>query len=369
MSSLLVAAVGLLSFANGANDNFKGVATLWGAGRTSYKRALAWATVFTFLGSLAAVWLGSGLAAKFNGSNLVDREIFTQLPFLAAVALAAAGTVLLASRLGLPISSTHALTGALVGAGVMAAGLANVKFAALTKNVVAPLLFSPVVSFVLTLAVYPLVAKLAGGRDCVCIDQPQSVALAPAGSSLSSGPDVAMVTVSVAVRWASAAECRTGAEVTRWSISDSLHWLSGAAISFARGLNDTPKITAVLLVLPLTGLATGRISYLMVALAMAAGGLLGAARVAQTMSKRITPMAVPEAVGANLVAAALVMLASRLALPVSTTHVTSGGLFGIGLLRRKQADWGRVRDIVLSWLATLPLGAALAIVFYRLLRQ
>ncbi len=178
-----------------------------------------------------------------------------------------------------------------------------------------------------------------------------------------------MVTASAAVRWASAAECQTGAEVTRWRISDALHWLSGAAISFARGLNDTPKITAVLLVLPVTGFATPKVNYLLVALAMAAGGLLGAERVARTMSKQITPMATPEATGANLVAATLVVLASRFALPVSTTHVTSGGLFGIGLLRREEANWRRVRDIVLSWLATLPLGAALAGGFYWLLSR
>src|SRR5713226_1455944 len=140
--AVIVAAVVLLSFANGANDNFKGVATLWGASRTSYRRALAWATAFTFLGSLAAFWAGSALAAKFNGSKLVGREIFTQMPFLAAVALAAAGTVLLASRLGLPISTTHALTGALVGAGITAAGFARVNFAVLGKGVVLPLLFS-----------------------------------------------------------------------------------------------------------------------------------------------------------------------------------------------------------------------------------
>src|SRR6266851_3525986 len=80
---------------------------------------------------------------------------------------------------------------------------------------------------------------------------------------------------------------------------------------------------------------------------MAAGGLLGAARVARTLSKQVTPMAAPEATGANLVAATLVVLASRFALPVSTTHVTSGGLFGIGLLRRKEADWRRAGGRVL----------------------
>ncbi len=363
MKFLLIAAVALLSFANGANDNFKGVATLWGAGRTSYKRALAWATAFTFLGSLVAIWLGSGLAAKFSGAKLVDRAIFTQLPFLAAVALAGGATVLLAARVGLPISTTHALTGALIGAGVTAAGFYQVKFAALGSGIVLPLLFSPIAALVLTLGVYSLVVRfgLAGNRDCVCVDQPQAVAAVETGALAS-----VMVTSPPSVRWAPASECETGVETVRFNIADGLHWFSGAAISFARGLNDTPKITAVLLV---AAAGAVKLDYLLVALAMAVGGLLGAARVARTMSKRITPMATPEAVSANLVAATLVTLASRLALPVSTTHVTSGGIFGIGLLRRREADWRRVRDIVLSWVATLPIGAVLAVAFYWLLKR
>src|SRR5712692_1485256 len=356
----LIAAVALLAFANGANDNFKGVATLWGAGRTTYRRALAWATVFTFLGSLTAVGVAGALAAKFNGSKFVGAGIYTQPAFLAAVVLGAAATVLLAARLGLPISTTHALTGAIAGAGIAAAGLANVQLASLASGVLAPLLFSPVIALGLTLAVYPLLALLAA-RDCVCVDEPATVRLAPAGLAASD-----IVAAVPQVRWASTAECQTGVEVARWRPTDSLHWLSSAAISFARGLNDTPKIVAVLLILPLAGQTT---NYVVVALTIALGGLLGAQYVARTMSKKITPMATPEAVSANLVAAALVTLASPFGLPVSTTHVTNGGIFGIGLLRRRQADWGRVRGILLSWLATLPLGAALAVLFYRLLMR
>lgn len=78
-------------------------------------------------------------------------------------------------------------------------------------------------------------------------------------------------------------------------------------------------------------------------------------------------MLAQEAVTANLVASALVALASPLGLPVSTTHVTSGGIFGIGLLRRHKADWNKVRDILLSWVATLPLGAVLAVLVYIIL--
>ncbi len=362
MIYLLVASVALLSFANGANDNFKGVATLWGAGQTSYRKALAWATGFTFLGSVVAVWLASGLVAKFNGSALLAANIYTQLPFLAAVALGAGVTVLLASRLGLPISTTHALTGALLGTGVVAAGLAQVKFSALGAGVVAPLLFSPLVALTLTLGLFPLLTRagiLTGRRDCVCVDEP-ALAAEPAGAYAS-----AVVLAPPAVRWAGGEECQTGAEVMRVRIGNMLHWLSAAAISFARGLNDTPKIAALLLV---AAAASARLNFGMVATAMALGGILGAARVAHTMSHKITPMATEEAVTGNLVAASLVLLASFWALPVSTTHVTSGSIFGIGILRRKEADWRRVRDILLSWVATLPLGALLAAAFYWLLK-
>ncbi len=359
MNLLLFIGVALLSFANGANDNFKGVATLWGAGRTSYWRALIWATAFTFLGSLAAAGTASALVSKFNGSKFLATGIYTQLPFLVAVALGGAITVLLASRLGLPISTTHALTGALVGAGVTAAGFAGVKLTALGGGVVLPLLFSPFVALAATLGLHPLVARLAS-RDCVCVTEPQSVVLAPDGAA-------AMESIAAPhLRVASAAECNTGAEVIRGSVTDILHWLSAAGISFARGLNDAPKIVAVLLV---ASAAAVRFNFAIVAVAMAVGGILGAARVARTMSKQITPMATEEAVSANLVAAFLVMLASFFALPVSTTHVTSGGIIGIGLRRRSEADWKRVREILLSWVATLPLGAALGSLLYLMLAR
>jgi PiT family inorganic phosphate transporter len=365
MNLLLLFAAAALGYANGANDNFKGVATLWGADQATYRRALVWATGFTLLGSLVAVWLGAGLAAKFSGSKLVGREIYTQLPFLAAVALAAAATVWLASRLGLPISTTHALTGALVGTGVVAAGSAQVKFAALGSGIVLPLLFSPLVALVLTLAVFPVVTrvgKVAGWRDCVCVEDAQMATAAAADGVIAS----VAVGAPPALRWAKSAECQTGAESVRMSIPDGLHWLSGAAISFARGLNDTPKIAAVLLVAAASRM---ELNHGLIAAAMAAGGLLGAARVAQTMSKKITPMTTTEAISANLVAATLVTLATPLGLPVSTTYVTSGGIFGIGLLRRGEADWNRVRQIVLSWVATLPIAALLGAAGYWLLKH
>jgi inorganic phosphate transporter, PiT family len=236
-----------------------------------------------------------------------------------------------------------------------------VRFAALGRGVILPLLFSPIVALVLTVGIQLLVTRLgwhAGERDCLCVDEPRTLAIATTNSPMS-----VVVTAPPFVRWAPATECETGAEIVRLSLAEGMHWLSGAAISFARGLNDTPKIVAMLLV---AAAASIKLDYFFVALVIAVGGVLGAVRVAHTLSKRITPMAAREAVTANLVAAALVTLASPFALPVSTTHVTSGGIFGIGLLRRHEADWSKVRDILLTWVVTLPLGAMLASIIYQL---
>ena len=363
MTALLFLSVLLLSFANGANDNFKGVATLWGSGLASYHRAIAWATGFTFLGSLAAIRFGSALAAKFSGAKFVDAGTAAQLPFLIAVALGAGCTVLLAARLGLPISTTHSITGALLGAGIAAVGFSHVKFAALGKGVVLPLLFSPVVALILTVCVQSLMKRFGwanGLSDCVCVDEPRMLALAANASA-----STMVIAAPPTLRVAPSAECQTGVEIAKFGIADSIHWFSAAAISFARGLNDTPKLVAVLLVAAAYNV---RLNYMVVAAAIALGGILGATRVAQTLSKRITPMATREAVTANLVAAALITLASPFALPVSTTHVTSGGIFGIGLLRKQEANWSKVREILLAWVATLPLGAALGALTFNFLR-
>ena len=104
--------------------------------------------------------------------------------------------------------------------------------------------------------------------------------------------------------------------------------------------------------------------FLIVAAAMMLGGVLSAKEVARTMSQRITRMSHGEGFSANLVTGLLVTLASRYGLPVSTTHVSCGALFGIGLANRK-AETKVIRSILLSWLAILPMAALLAALFYR----
>src|SRR5260221_410320 len=157
--ALLVFAACFLAYANGANDNFKGVASLYGSDTTGFRTALGWGTATTLAGSITAIFFAEGLLKKFSGKGLVS-DALTQSPnFLLAVALGAAFTVLLATRFGFPISTTHGLTGALVGAGLAADGH-TVNFGALGKNFVQPLLLSPVLAVAAGALIY-LVLKCA----------------------------------------------------------------------------------------------------------------------------------------------------------------------------------------------------------------
>ena len=137
---------------------------------------------------------------------------------------------------------------------------------------------------------------------------------------------------------------------------DTLHFLSAGAVSFARGLNDTPKIAALLLV---AGMLEPHWSLFLVAAAMAAGGLLQARRVAHTMSHKITDMNPGQGFAANLSTALLVTTASLHGLPVSTTHVSVGALLGMGTVTG-QAKWKSVIPLLASWVVTLPVAALLA---------
>ncbi len=139
-------------------------------------------------------------------------------------------------------------------------------------------------------------------------------------------------------------------------IMDAAHFLSAGTVSFARGLNDTPKIVALLLLWKALDIRWG---FAAIAIAMAIGGLLNARKVAETMSKKITAMNHGQGFTANLTTAVLVVLASLFGLPVSTTHVSVGSLFGIGLATGK-ANPRVMSAIVFSWLITLPCAAVAA---------
>lgn len=125
MTFLLLLAVCILAYSNGANHNFKGVASLYGSGTTGYRTAIGLATVTTFAGSVAAPFLEQALRSRFSGQGLVPDALVGSDYFLRAVAVSAGTTVILATLTGLPISTTHALTGAMLGSGWVAGEVAS----------------------------------------------------------------------------------------------------------------------------------------------------------------------------------------------------------------------------------------------------
>jgi PiT family inorganic phosphate transporter len=293
-----------------------------------------------------------------------------QHAFLLAVSLGAALTVLLATVTGMPISTTHALTGALVGAGLLAAA-GEVHFARLGTAFLLPLLFGPLVALTLTAVVYPLfrLGRRATGvtsHTCLCVGAAfEEVAPEPGGA-------LRLVRTGVVLEVDEASACVEryrgqvlGLEAGR--VLDGLHYLSAGAVGFARGLNDAPKIVALLLAADAAEALHPNLGLALVAVVMAVGGLLNARKVAETMSKKITPMTPGQGFTANLVTSLLVAGASRLGLPVSTTHVSVGALFGIGAVNGT-ARPRTVLTILLAWITTLPAGAALAASAYLVLR-
>jgi PiT family inorganic phosphate transporter len=204
--------------------------------------------------------------------------------------------------------------GALVGAGLAGAG--DVHLAALGSLFLYPLLFSPVVAAILGALAYLVLrrARLAPNQ--------------------------------------------------RTPTLDALHFLSAGAASFARGLNDTPKIVAPMLVVP--GLEA-HWAFLVVAAAIALGGVLDVRNVAETLGKKVTGMDAGQGFAACLVTSALVTTASLHAMPVSTTHVSVGALTGMGAATRR-VRWRKVGEILLAWVSTVPCGAALAALAYAVVR-
>lgn len=312
MLVLLLSAVLLVAYANGANANFKGVASLFGSGTTSYRTAVLWAAVTTAAGCVAATLLAGAMLKVFSGKGLVPDDLAAQPAFLASVAAAAGLAGWLATRLGFPVSTTHMLTGALLGAGWMAG---DVHAGKLWESFVKPLLLSPVL------------AVAAGGLVYWLL------------KSLRLAPD------------------------HRTRTLDALHFLSAGAVCFSRGLNDTPKMAALLAGI---GWLQGGAGMILIAAAMALGGLISARQVAETLAHRITGMNPGQGFAANLATAVLVTTASLHALPVSTTHVSVGALLGIGITTR-QAKWRTALPVLAAWVITLPVSALLAALIFRLL--
>ncbi len=366
LTILLLLAVIFVAYSNGSNDNFKGVATLYGSGILSYRSTLLWATITTFSGSLCAIYLSQGLIKSFSAKGLFSVSTALPIEFFIAVAFGTAITVFLATLTGFPISTTHALIGGLTGAGVVMAGQ-EIKLSALLHNFLTPLLLSP------------FIAVAMGGVLYFCLNHlRQYLKVTKELSSSTEKEETLPQRKSFVLRkmeeWEFSTDTKNRSvmkyqgkfmEIPLHALIDIGHFLSAGAVSFARGLNDTPKIFALLLVIQGENFSPSFL-LMIIAIAMATGGIINARKVAETMSQKITKIETGQGFTTNISTAAIVFGASLLGSPVSTTHVTCGTLFGMGIVTR-QANIRVIREILLSWLLTLPISAFFAAGIYFLL--
>ena len=363
---IVIFAVLLISYYNGANDNIKGVATLYGSDTVSYRKAILWGSFTTATGSLLALLLAKKLIENFSGKGLIPEVMLNTIPINIPIALGAGVTVLLATRIGLPISTTHSIVGALIGTGIVAAGNA-VNYSKLISVFLIPLILGPFFAFFLSFVLYKFFrsARIKLGIDeetCVCAGEKiYTIAMPVNTSSRILLQEVKKIDASVE----SIDSCKKNYKaeffgISAQSILDTAHFISGGFVSFARGLNDTPKLLGLFIFF---NFIDPNISLLAVATVMFAGGMLSSKKVSQTMSKKITPLNDGQGFTANFATGLSVIAGSIFGLPLSTTHVSVGAIFGIGV-SNKDKNKKVIKEIIYSWVLTLPIAVFFGALFH-----
>ncbi|VAV89545.1 Probable low-affinity inorganic phosphate transporter [hydrothermal vent metagenome] len=364
MDVMLVILAGIaIAWANGSNDVSKGIATLVGAGMTNYRTAILWGTFFTFAGAMTGAFFAHAMTETFGGKLLTAAASPDMVSALAIIGGAAAW-VLLATRTGLPVSTTHAIVGSLLGVALVAFGSEGVAWNKLIWKVALPLSLSPLVALAATMLLRRLwtLWKASGkaADDCICVTVEPQVAFVQGGAT--AAPALAISTCDTQ----STEAVPANALIT----VDKLHWLSAGLTSFARGMNDAPKLAGLMIAAALlsdTAQTANLTAFLVVAGAMTVGGLMAGLRVTRMLAEKVTVMNHHEGFTANIVTSMLVSAGAIFGLPMSTTHVSASALIGVGVSGQKgNLHMGAVKVMLAAWVITLPGAAAFGIILFWL---
>ena len=324
VSLLLVVVVALailFDYINGFHDTANAIATSVATRALSPTRAVAMAAAFNFIGAFAGT-----AVAKTIGSGLVDETTSTQ----GVIAAALTGAIvwnLITWRLGLPSSSSHALIGGLFGATLIAAGTGAFKVDGIVGKVVIPMFSSPligfVVAFVLMLGLYWIF---------------RGVKRRPASG-----------------------------------VFRRLQVLSAGYMAFSHGTNDAQKTMGII---TLALFSAGLIPsvevpvwvVIVAATALSAGTAVGGWRIMRTMGQRVAKLEPVHGFAAETTAATVIFGAAQLGMPVSTTHVISSAIMGVGSAQGPRGvRWRVARDILIAWVLTIPAAAGVAALVWLLL--
>ncbi len=319
---LLIGLIGialLFDFLNGLHDAANSIATIVSTRVLRPQYAVLWAAFFNFI-----AFLVFGLhVANTIGTGIIDPGTIDARVIFAALMGAIVWNIV-TWALGIPSSSSHALIGGLLGAGLAKAGVAAVEWNGLTKALLA-IVLSPLVGFLLALVLTAIVSWAAVRSTPFAVDRAFRI----------------------------------------------LQFVSASLYSLGHGGNDAQKTMGIIAVLLYSqGYLGSEFSvpfWVVMACqsAMALGTLMGGWRIVRTMGLRITKLTPMQGFCAETGGAATLFAATFLGVPVSTTHTITGAIVGVGAARRMSAvRWNVASSIVYAWIITIPASAIVAVLSY-----
>ncbi len=301
----------VFDYINGFHDTANAIATSVATRALRPQYALLMATAFNFIGAFAGT-----AVAKTIGAGLVDEQTTTQV-VVAAALIGAIAWNLITWLLGLPSSSSHALIGGLLGATATAVGTGSFKLDGIFSKVVVPLITSPIAGFVLALVLMVALTWIFRGA-----------ARKPLGTAFR-----------------------------------RLQVFSAGYMAFAHGSNDAQKTMGIItLALFSAGvIPTNDVPAWVIVIAASAislGTAIGGWRIMHTMGQRVVQLEPIHGFAAETTAATVLLVTAHLGMPVSTTHVISSAIMGVGASRGVRAvRWGVARRILVAWVLTIPAAA------------
>jgi PiT family inorganic phosphate transporter len=313
-------------YLNGLHDAANSIATVVATRLLGPVTAVGFAAFFNFAAYFLTLAFPSlHKVAETVGAGLIDKELVTPGVIFGALAGAMFWNVVTWLK-GIPSSSSHALVGGIIGAGVTHAGMSGIQWTGLNKTLIA-IVLSPMLGMWLSMFFMLATSWLFRG-----------------------------------------ATARSAESSFRF-----LHLLSSAAYSVSHGLNDAQKTMGIITVLLYsTGHLSGEFHvphWVAIACytAIAMGTLTGGWKIIETMGSRITKLSQHQGFSASMGGSVIVFAASVLGIPVSTTHTITGCIIGAGTARRASAvRWGVARSVAMAWIITIPASAAVGALFYAL---
>ncbi len=323
--ALIVTALAF-DYLNGLHDAANSIATVVATRLLSPVQAVVFAAFFNFAAYFLTIAFPSLHAvAETIGKGLINKDVVTPAVIFGALGGAMSWNVITWLR-GIPSSSSHALVGGLIGAGVTHAGVSGIQWTGLNKTLIA-IVLSPTLGMILAMLI--------------------------------------MLLTSWGLRRASANQAERSFR--------ALHLVSSAAYSLSHGLNDAQKTMGIITVLLYsTGYLSGKFEVphwvaISCYIAIALGTMTGGWKIIETMGSRITKLSQHQGFSASMAGSIIVFGASVLGIPVSTTHTITGSIIGAGVARRASAvRWGVAQNVVTAWIITIPASAVIGAGFYAL---